>query len=318
MVAQNAQTRNHDPNISKTISDMPKKVPPLMSLRAFVMAGRYESFKIAAEALNISPGAISQHVKNLEDALGTKLFERSNRMVRLTTKGADYLQRVQVAFDIINVATKAVTDDASKGLIVVSTMPSFAAQWLVPRLGRFQERNPTIDVHVDTTTRLVRFDRDRVDVAIRHGLGNYDGLYSERLFAIEMVMVCSPGLLGGRGRIKGFDDLTRFQLLHEEERTDWSLWLRANGATDIDSSRGPSFSDETSLVQAAIAGQGIALVRDILVETHIADGRLIKPMNVDWPTQFAYYCVCPEGARSNTKIAAFRTWLFDEVHGMKR
>ncbi len=295
---------------------MPKNLPPLTALRAFAMAGRYESFKVAAENLNVSPGAISQHIKNLEARLGIALFDRSNRVIRLTAKGAEYLRGVQAAFDLINAATKAVTEDIRGGKIVISTMPSFASQWLVPRLGRFQQRHPQIDVHVDTATHLVRFESDNVDLAIRHGLGHYRGLYSERLFTVEMVVVCSPSLIGTAGKPGGVADLAKFPLLHEAERLDWSLWFRAHGFDEVDCSRGPSFGDDTSLVHAAISGQGMALVRDFLVIDHMAQGRLISPLDVKWPSKFAYYCVFPEEGLRSPKIRAFRSWLHDEIRAL--
>ncbi|SCX22956.1 Gcv operon activator [Agrobacterium sp. DSM 25558] len=291
---------------------MPKNLPPLSALRAFAMAGRYESFKVAAENLNVSPGAVSQHVKNLEKTLGIALFDRSNRIIRLTPKGSEYLKGVQSAFDLIKVATKAVTEDIGGGKIVVSTMPSFASQWLVPRLGRFRERHPQFDVHVNTATDLVRFESDHVDLAIRHGLGQYRGLYSERLFTVEMVVVCSPDF---GTKANNITDLTMLPLLHEAERSDWALWFRANGFNEVDCSRGPSFDDDTSLVHAAISGQGVALVRDVLVVDHIAKGRLVSPVDLKWPSKFAYYCVFPEEGLRSQKIRAFRSWLHEEIRG---
>src|SRR5260221_7403272 len=289
---------------------MAPKLPPLPALRAFAVAARHLSFKQAAIELHVTPGAISQQIKLLETALGTALFVRLNRRLTLTTAGADYLPSILSAFDEIRAATHRLRDAGVR--LSVSTPPSFASRWLLPRLGRFRALHPELDLAIEATMGLANFRDDSVDLAIRYGQGRYAGLASDRLFGVRLVPVCAPALLADRKR-RDIALLRRVPLLHDRERRNWRRWLGAQGITDIDVTRGPSFSDQTFLLEAAALGQGIALGPDALVADDLAAGRLVKPSEFAWPARSAYYCVTPEARRNDGKVKTFRAWLLAEV-----
>lgn len=293
---------------------MPATLPPLPALRAFAVAARHLSFKQAAAELHVTPGAISQQIKLLEQALGVRLFARFNRRLQLTPAGAGYLPSIAAAFEEIAGATRRLT--ASQQLLQVSAPPSFAARWLLPRLDRFRARHPGLELAIDATMGLATFRDDATDVAIRYGRGRYAGLRTDRLFAVKLVPVCSPALLKGRSAAAKRAALRDQPLLHDKARRNWRLWLDAQSLGDIDAQRGPSFSDQTFMLQAAALGQGIALAPDALVADDLAAGRLVALSDAAWPTHSAYWCVTADVAREDRKIAAFRTWLLAEAAGV--
>ncbi|WP_174254954.1 transcriptional regulator GcvA [Acidisphaera sp. S103] len=284
-------------------------LPPLNALRAFEATARHLSVKNAADELCVTPGAVSQMVKSLELHLGVSLFRRVNRGIFLTDAGQGYLPPIRNAFRQITEATKRLTVSADSGVLTVSAAPFFAAAWLVPRLKDFQDEHPGIDVQVVTGKALADFERDGVDVAIRHGLGRYPRLHSERVLAVEIVPVAAPDLVRQFGLPAGPADLTRWPLVHEIERKGWLFWFQAQGVSDVAAPRGPSFDDSTLLVQAVLAGQGAGLLPAALVASDIAAGSLVRLADIALLEDFAYYVVCPEINRDRPKVAAFRQWI---------
>jgi LysR family glycine cleavage system transcriptional activator len=271
------------------------------------------SFKAAAEDLHVTPGAVSQQIKLLEDRLGAPLFVRRTRRIELTEAGRVLLVPTQQAFRLLADAAARVRGADSNRILTVSLLPSFAALWFVPRLGRFRVRHPDIDVRISATPRLADIGRDEVDVVIRYGLGDYPGLHVEHLLADDLFPVCSPKLLEGPVPLREPADLANHTLLHDELRQEWGLWMRAAGVEGLDISRGPSFSLWELAFQAAIAGQGVALGRSTLVGEYLATGKLVKPFTISSHSRFGYYLVClPERARE-PKIAALRAWLENEI-----
>jgi LysR family glycine cleavage system transcriptional activator len=206
-------------------------------------------------------------------------------------------------------------------VIRVSVTPSFGAQWLVPRLERFLSAHPSLDIRVDATDALVRFELEDIDVAIRYGRGHYEGLETEPLFGEVAFPVCSPALLQGPHPLRTLDDLRHHTLLHvpwtgEDEATpSWRMWLRAAGRPDIDVSRGPRFTMEGMALQAAILGQGVALATSALVGDALTTGRLVRPFGAAYEreTAFRYYLVYPAEALGRPRVAAFREWLLAEA-----
>ena len=290
----------------------------LLNLQAFSEAGRLGSFKAAATALGVTPSAVSQRIKQLEEQLGVPLFERSARKVRLTTEGARFHAAITRAFSSMEHAVEELADRNQRISLTVSTMPSFAASWLVPRLGRFTEQHPDIEVRVEATPTPVKLKRDGVDVAIRHGLGKYPGLKSWKLVTPVLQPVASPALLKKGQAIERPEDCVAYPLLHDGDRKDWGLWLRAHGCEDDRTVHGSSYEDDFLLLKAAVAGQGIALVRDIYAAEELEAGRLQIAYDAPWPTSFAYYLVTtPEAARSH-KVAAFMKWALAEAATEKR
>lgn len=292
---------------------MANSLPPLTALHAFEAAARRLSFKAAAEELHVTPGAISQQIKVLEDRLGTALFLRQTRRVELTEAGRVLLVPTQQAFRALADAVTRIRGTDHGKLLTVSLLPSFAALWFVPRLGHFRARHPDIDVRISATPKLADIDRDEVDVVIRYGLGDYPGLHVEHLLADDLFPVCSPRLLEGPVPLKKPADLAHHTLIHDELRQEWELWMRAAGIEGLDTSRGPSFSLWDLAFQAAIAGQGVALGRSTLVGEYLKSGKLVKPFDVTSHSRFGYYLVCLPERANEPKIAALRAWLKDEI-----
>src|SRR3984957_17302107 len=240
---------------------MPRRLPPLNALKAFEAAARSESFTRAAQELNVTQGAVSHQVKSLEATLGIKLFNRERQRLVITGAGREYLNVVRDALDRIAAGTERVLQRQNSGVLTVSTSPDFAAKWLVYRLGRFAEAHPGIDLRVSATMHHVDFVREEVDVAVRHGDGNWSGLDAVRLCSEQLFPVCSPKLMSGRNRLVKPADLLKFPLLHLDDWKAWSKWLNSAGISDFKMPRGPALNRASMLIDAAIDGQGIALAR---------------------------------------------------------
>jgi len=289
------------------------KLPPLNALRAFEVTARHMSLKSAADELCVTPSAISQMLKALELHLGVTLFKRVNRGIFLTDAGQGYLPPVRNAFRQIADATRRVAASGDAGILTVSVSPFFAAAWLVPRLKDFQDAHPELDLQVMASKALVDFSRDGVDVAVRHGLGRYPGLRSERMFAVELVPVAAPALAARFGAPTAPVELTRWPHVHDAGRKDWHLWFQAQGIDEIGSPRGPAFDDSGLLLKAVLAGQGAGLLPAALVVPDLVEGRLVKLADVIWPEAYAYYLIYPEISHERPKLAAFRTWILNAV-----
>jgi len=292
---------------------MSRTLPPLNALRAFEAAARHLSFTKAAGELSVTQAAISHQVKALEEYLGIRLFRRLNRALLLTEEGQAYMPAVRESFDRISQATAALKRRDVSGALTVTSMPSFAAKWLVPRLARFRENHPDIDVRLTTSPHLVDFGREDVDIGIRYGTGNYPGLEVQRLMEDAVFPVCSPGLLSGRAPLREPADLARHTLLHDDYMISWATWLTAAGLQDIDPKVGPYFDQSDLMIQAAIAGQGVALGRSSLVEDDLLAGRLVRPFELALTPPHAYFLVCLPGMLARPKVAAFHKWLTAEM-----
>jgi LysR family transcriptional regulator, glycine cleavage system transcriptional activator len=291
-------------------------LPPLHALRAFEATARHLSMKEAAAELAVTPGAVSQLVRGLEQRLGTVLFRRGNRSLVLTEAGQSYFAPIRHAFRQIGEATRRLQATPHAGMLTVSAPPAFAASWLVPRLGLFRACHDDIELNITTTRSLVNFGADPVDLAIRHGLGTYPGLRCDRIATIAMVPVCSPRHLASLAKRKPRRpaDLLGLTLLHDAERQDWALWFQAQDVLDLGqiASSGISFDDQTLLIRAAASHQGIALVTETLARSELDHGGLVRVLNVAWPQEFSYWLVCPRATADQPKIAAFRDWLLAE------
>ena len=289
-----------------------RRLPPLNTLRAFEAAARSESFTRAAKELNVTQGAVSQQVKSLEAALGIRLFVRERQRLSLTDAGRDYLAVVRDALDRIASGTDLVVKRQNSGILTISTSPDFAAKWLVNRLGRFAEKFPDVDLRISAAAHRVDFAREDVDVAIRHGDGNWPGLECVRLCAEQLFPVCSPGLLNGRKPIARAADLLKFPLLRLDQGNGWAQWFEAAGLTDA-VARGPIYNRASMLIDAAIDGQGIALARTALAAADLINGRLVRPVEVALRLNNTYWIVCPKVSAAKPKIATFRAWLLAEA-----
>jgi LysR family glycine cleavage system transcriptional activator len=292
---------------------MPRKLPPLNALKAFEAAARHESFTRAAAELCVTQGAVSHQVKALEQVLGLKLFNRERQRLIITEAGRDYLVIVRDALDRIALGTENLIQRQSSGVLTVSTSPDFAAKWLVHRLGIFAEAHPDIDLRVSATLHHVDFAREEVDVAVRHGDGNWPGLDVTPLSAEELFVVCSPKLLSGRNRIREPADLVRFPLLHLDDRKDWSRWLQRAGVTETGLGHGPVLNRASMVIDAAVDGQGVALARTTLAAWDLLNGRLVRPFAEALRLKKTYWIVCPKATATLPKISRFRDWLLAEA-----
>ncbi len=298
---------------------MVRKLPPLNALRAFEAAARHLSFTKAAEELFVTQAAVSHQIKTLESFLGIQLFRRMNRRLQLTNAGQDYFPVLRDALDMMNRATLRLRGQDDTGNLKISVLPSFAAKWLLPRLPRFSEENPSIDVLVSANDQIVDFDQDDFDLAIRYGTGNYPGLRVDRMMGDRIFPVCSPRLLEGERPLREPEDLRHHTLLHDDmartdaSANDWHGWLRATGITCVDPDRGPAYSHSSMVIQAAIGGHGIALGRTSLIGDDVAAGRLVCPFGPIIAGPFTYYLVGPEDTAEQPKIKAFKSWVQQEV-----
>jgi len=292
---------------------MRRSLPPLNALRSFDAAARHQSFTRAAEELCVTQGAVSHQVKALEIELGLQLFKRERSGLVITDAGRDYLAVVLDVFDQLELATDRLLQRQRSGTITISTSPDFAAKWLVSRLGRFADTYPEIELKLAALMHRVDFAREDVDLAIRHGDGQWPELDAVNLSAEELFPVCSPSLITDRGGLREPEDVRRFTLLHLDDRFDWSRWLEAAGAPDHGLLPGPILNHASMLIDAAIDGQGIALARTMLAASDLIAGRLVRPFQAAIPLRNTYWIVCPKATRVLPKIVAFRDWLFDEV-----
>lgn len=287
---------------------MIRRLPPLNALKAFEAAARSESCTRAAEELCVTQGAVSQQVRALEATLGIKLFIREHQRLVITQAGREYFAVVRDALDRIAVGTERLVQRQTSGVLTVSTSPDFAAKWLVHRLDQFVEAHPDIDLRVSATLHHVDFVREDVDIAVRHGDGNWPGLDVVRLCSEQLFPVCSPKLVSGRNRIAQASDLLKFPLLRLDDWKTWSRWFDAAGVADP-VARGPVLNRASMLIDAAVDGQGIALARTALAAWDLINGRLVKPIDVSLRMSKTYWIVCPKATSALPKITTFRRWL---------
>ncbi len=294
---------------------MPQKIwvpPSLAALRAFETAARTLSFTGAADELNQTQGAISHQVNTLEARLGLKLFEREARGLRLTEAGGRYLLLVRDALDRLRTAEDLIRSERPS-VLTVTVSPNFASKWLVPRLGGFSVTHPNLDLRISASLQHVDFSREDIDLAVRHGNGSWPELHVTRLCAEELFPACSPALLRGGPPIRTTADLAGHVLVHDRSRKHWRDWLAAFGIEGQDTERGPVFDQTALAIDAAAAGQGIALARSALASLDLIAGRLVRPLEEAMPAEFAYWIVCRKATADTPKISQFRSWLIEQV-----
>ncbi|MDM3660156.1 transcriptional regulator GcvA [Proteus mirabilis] len=293
---------------------MSKCLPPLNALRVFDSAARHLSFTKAAEELFVTQAAVSHQIKTLEEFLGLKLFRRRNRSLLLTEEGQSYYLDIKEIFSSINEATRKLLARSAKGALTVSLSPSFAIQWLVPRLSGFNQAYPGIDVRIQAVDREEDKLADDVDVAIFYGRGNWTGLRTDRLYAEYLIPVCAPSLLTGEKPLKTPSDLIYHTLLHDTSRRDWQAYVRQlEIQNQINVQQGPIFSHSSMVIQAAVHGQGVALVNNVMARSEIESGRLVRPFQDVLVSKNAFYLVCQDSQAELGKIAAFRQWILSQA-----
>jgi LysR family glycine cleavage system transcriptional activator len=292
---------------------MRPRLPPLNALKAFEAAARHESFTRAADELCVTQGAVSQQVKALEDVLSVKLFNRERQRLVITEAGRDYLTVIRDALDRIALGTERLLERQNAGVLTVSTSPDFASKWLVHRLGHFAEAHSGIDLRVSATLHHVDFAREEVDLAVRHGDGNWPGLDTVKLCSEQLFAVCSPKLLSGRRRVRRASDILKLPLIHTESRADWTRWLQAAGLADAQVTHGPVLNRASMAIDAAINSQGVALARTTLAAFDLINGRLVRPFAESLRLSKSYWIICPKATAALPKINTFREWLLSEA-----
>ena len=291
------------------MSESPR-LPAMQALRAFEATARTGSLTRAADQLNLTHGAISHQVKALEEELGVSLLERAGRGVRLTDEGERFAARVRAALAELGEAVRELSDRRNPRQLRITVLPSFAARWLLPRIGRFMAAHREIDVDVRAGNALADFKRDDLDVGIRHGFGQWPGLVVEKLMDDAYFPVCSPRIAGGVP--KRPEDLARYTLLRSEGEP-WKPWFAAAGLDWEEPVRGAIFSDSSHTLHAAIEGQGVALARISLLGNDLQTGALVRPFGIEIPSAKSHYLVYPPRLAVAPKIALFREWLFAEL-----
>ena len=310
---------------------MSARLPPLNALRAFEVAARHLSFKLAAEELSVTPTAISHQIRGLEDDLGVPLFRRLTRALELTPEGEAMLPKLREAMIAIAASVEAVRALRPVSRLSVVAPPSFASRWLVPRLHRFSRLQPDVELHVASATKAIDTSDagapgveppqrgEGVQLWIRFGSGRYPGYRTDWLFEPEYTPVCSPQLLRAKIPLREPSDLQRHNLIHDDtvpdarERPTWVQWLEAAHVGAIRPEAGLHFSDSGLAIAAALDGLGVALLSKPLVAAEVAAGRLVVPFDISVRRRFAYYVVTPEAVAGLAPVAAFRAWLLDEV-----
>jgi LysR family glycine cleavage system transcriptional activator len=286
---------------------------PFDLLHTFVVSARDKRMAGAASTLGVTPGAVSQRIKELETLVGRRLLMRSSKGVEMTRAGQLLFERVNDPLRQVEAAYAAASGRRDSQRITVTTTASFAASWLVDRLADFARAHPKIEIAVQAGNSLVDLRCDPVDLAIRHGLGDYPGHVSHWLMAPAQIVVGSPRLLRRGPPIKDPEDCLRYPLLHDIEQKDWEYWLNALGRKPEVPKGGHAFSDDSLLVRAAVAGQGLALVYDTYAAKDIAAGRLVQPYKGRWPSKFGYYLVGLANTFRRPAVRRFKSWLTAEA-----
>lgn len=286
---------------------------PVGPLRAFDVAARNLNLSAAAEEMNVTHAAVSRQVKQLEERLGVKLFERLPRGLRLTAQGALLAEGTRAAFDRLASALEDVSTPTVRRKLTISTFSSFNARWLMPRVRSFSMLFPEVDLQVMTSAQLVDFARDDVDIGIRFGRGHYPGLHVVPLFQPREIVVCAPSLLKGGPSLKTISDLRYFTLLHDDSHRSWTRWLEAVGAKGIDPRRGIVCGDRNSMLQAALAGQGVAIASEVFAAADLVTGRLVKVFENEVTSEYSIYAVCLPRRLNDPMVAGVMQWLEKEA-----
>jgi DNA-binding transcriptional LysR family regulator len=292
------------------------RLPPLGALRAFEAAARHLSFTKAAQELGVTQAAVSHQVKSLEDALDAKLFKRLTRALALTDAGAALAPELTESFARIGRAVERARGRDARGALRLSLLYTFALAFLVPRLGRFAQAHPGINLKLETSSRIVDFDREPIDAAIRYGTGPYPGLRADLLFADELTPLCSPAT--ARSIRKPADVLAHVLLDDHNFWDDWAIWLAAARLDPKAPRQRAAVFDSTRLaVEAAMEGLGLALGAPFLFENEIKSGRLVAPLKIVAPAGKSYWLVCAKRDADRPSLAAFRDWLLAETRTLR-
>jgi len=294
----------------------------LNAMRAFEASARHESFSAAASELNVTPAAVGQLVRSLEEWLGAPLFHRSPsgraRLV-MTETAQRALPDIRAGFERLSLGLERLKDASANGVLTVTVSPAFAAKWLLPRIDRFQTAWPDTDVRLDTSLKLMDFVAQGIDIGVRYGAGVWPGLTAEKFMDEDIYPVCSPALLRQK-RLRTPADLAGQTLINDlsvDARAGfatWGTWLEQADAVDVATKRGLRINNSAAVLQAAIDGHGIALARSIMARDDLAAGRLVRLFpKIALASRLAYYVVYRPECADLPRLVAFRDWLVSEA-----
>ena len=290
-------------------------LPSLNAIRTFEAVARYNSFTRAAEELNVTQSAASRLVRSLEEYLQVPLFTRQSRRIELTDQGRFYNELVRDSLDLIEAGTvELISSKEGKGTLSIGMLPTFGTRWLVPRLSSFQEAHPEISLNIISSDGELDFTKERIDVAIRFGHGNWPDAIMDPVMGEEIHVVCSPKLMDGPHPLTDFDALHYHRLIRHSTRPNaWEHWFLAVGAPRDDLQWGPRLEHFFMVIQAAVAGLGVALLPSYLIEEEIRKGTLIAPFPVRVAGPGAYYLVTSVAKSQLPRVKMFRKWLLSQV-----
>ena len=290
---------------------MARRLPSLNALKAFESAARLGSFTEAAAELFVTHAAISRHIRELEEYLGTQLFLRTGRGVTVTEAGQQFGSRLTPLFDQLADASREAAAVGAARRLNVSVEPSIASRWLVQRLGRFNDLHPDIELMIDPTNRLVDFRAEEMDLGIRYGEGRWEDVDAARLSEVNIFPVCAPSLVEKAADMQPAD-LEHYNLLHENRKQWWADWLTANGVNMTSQWKGVTFQNHLA-IEAAESGQGFALGDQILCTDALLEGWLKRPFARDIKDHGSYWIVRAKGSKESAPARSFREWLMSEM-----
>jgi LysR family transcriptional regulator, glycine cleavage system transcriptional activator len=296
-----------------------QRMPPLNALRAFEAVARHSSFARAAHELHVTKAAVAQQVRALEQEIGVRLVERNGRGLQLTESGAAGAGALAEGFALLAKAARAMREGEGRRFLVINSTPSFAATWLVGRIGKFKARHPETDVLIDANPTEDALDSGAADALIRWGAGEFLGPTATLLFKEDVFPVCAPRLVAGDDPLRSPEDLARHTLLHLDWNPahaswpTWSDWLNAAGARHVEATHGVFFNNMAMTLRAAAQGQGVALTSFAIAADELAAGRLIAPFKTSVATPFGYYFVCRPNEAGSPRIKALREFLTQEA-----
>lgn len=295
----------------------------LNALRAFEASARHQSFSAAAAELNVTPAAVGQLVRTLEDWLGIPLFHRSasGRARLVPTEAAERaLPDIRAGFDRLTLGLERLKEGSANGVLTVTVSPAFAAKWLLPRIDRFQSAWPDTDVRLDTSLKPVDFIAQRIDIGVRYGAGSWPGLSAEKLMDEEMYPVCAPDVARQYAHLRDPKDLAHQTLIHDLSMDghtgfpNWDTWLQHAGIAERALTRGLRINNSAAVLQAALEGRGIALARSVMAHDDIVSGRLVRIFpHIHFASPFSYYVIYRPECAGLPRLTAFRNWLHEEV-----
>lgn len=291
-----------------------RRLPPLNALKMFEASARNLSFSSASEELHVTPSAVSHQVKILENFLGVELFRRSNRKVTLTAQGEQYLASVKHAFDEIEMATHRLSVTKGASVVQISVAPNFLIRWLMPRMSRFRELFPDVELQINASMGLLDFNRSSTDMAVYYGSGEWDDIEVHFLRKVVLVPVCSPKLLETGPPLEKPEDLAHHTLIYVSKRTwEWDNWLQRAGVEFVTPKRAMQLSSGQLATAAAQENLGVALADPTLITREIESGSLVVPFDIPLDTKKAFYLVYRKQRPLTQGMAAFKDWLMDEL-----